>query len=1822
MKSSLKPIFLLICFLFISKSYSSTAYPGLVEFKQPDGEKLLVKIKGDEFQKWSETEDGYTLLYDQKGFLNYAVIDKDSSMIASGVRAKSKSDRNTENIKFLNEIKPGLFFGKKQKEEAVQRRLLSTKQRQPFKKSGSTVGIIGKKKFLVILVDFPDRKFIKSKDSFNKLMNENGYSNEGAFGSVRDFYLENSFGQLDLTSDIFGVYTAKNPLAYYGQNASGGQDIRPSELISEILAMSDTEIDFSKYDNDGDGTMDGLHVIYAGYGEESGGGSDCIWAHKFNVSSIRDGVNINSYSCSPELRMNTGDNITHIGVICHEIGHVLGCMDFYDTDYGLNGKYEGTGRWDLMAAGNWNNGGATPAHFNPYIKVVDFGWTKYTELSNAETIILSHIDKDGICRLQTGDEEEYFILEYRSQTGFDRFIPYHGLIIYRANIGRIYNTSGSNGINTSHPLGLYPVTSESIFELPNSTPSSYGDINSASCPFPGLGSKTEFTDWSLPSSKSFSGKLTGIPITYIEEDVATGFVKFDVAGGDGDLPRKFRVAEVDKYGVLLEWKKSAKQDVMLLYADNDKFGIPDNRVYYQNEQINGGGKVLYYGSDSVFRYSINEYKKCYFKLYAFDNNLNKWSKGIPLVYDKGKMVKLPYSEEFSGNDFYNDWKSDAATSFNWFQSESNIRFSFSDFEYLNSRIVSPVVDLTAYEHGVLTLVFKNTKDRFDNNNFLNIEYKVDGEQEWTSLVFVKEYSNDYITIKCILPGKIFCRIALNGIHDLGDSRGLIAGNEAAALFVDKLSVIGVNGNSFIALPAENIGNKSVMLTGLLVGNIGFDKYGFEWRTAGVGSWSRTELTNGARSIIINGLLPGQLYEFRSWSQWLVSDETLEFGTIFWSKGTGSFSDPFILSSIDDLIMLSDIVAGGNDCKNLHFKMVNDISFNNISFKPIGGFGTDMEFNGIFDGGGYKISDLSIGFDKSTINVGLFGILGKQAVVKNLVIYGLNLKGSEWGGIAGRNYGLISNCTIGNSTYENILNLNYIYTGGLVGVNNGCVLNCTNSSNIKTGSNLVFGGIVGLNNGYVVNCYNYGKLEKLVDGTNSLGGIVGKNDIQCKDGILQSGTISGCVNKGDLNIMYPGATIGGICAVNNSIISECVNERSISSVPFSVDIGGIAGMSSGVNSNAQIKQCYNHGNINRNFYSSSSYFRSNIGGLVGLLTSSVLEKSHFFGSIEDGFKNFGDVGTVFGKVSESFVRNVDNKVESIIFENKAVTLDYISSYSDEARLGGYLITDLDLNIHICGFEIREQNSDNVNFYAATLYEGIWQTEIKNLKPETKYEFRFVAANDDNKYLGEWKDFYTFFEQEGTSLNPFEIASSDDLNLLSALVRGGRNFSGRFFKQLEHIDLEGSPSNCWLPVGGSGRAGQMTNFKGIYDGNNKVIFNLWVDTENRYAGLFGVGNCTVKNLGIMGNCKVRSYLADDYYVGTSYNPSASGGIIGNIGSYQGNIENCFYIGDVEGPSQVGGIAGHFNGTNLKNCFARGSIIATGSKNVFAAGIAGGTAYAGFSNSYFVGSVSSTSKVGKISGITNESTSDSLYSNPVVNNCYYNNTSGGLKGFGQFMEKAEMKSVQFISDISSGLDASPWKSDSKKYPFNEGFPVLSSRQHTDVLTLSPSDINFNSAFLRARIVPGLDEISGKGFEWLTSSYEFVPRISMVYSEDFLLKLDNLLPKSSYNVRAYIVIDNDTIYGNWITFKTKNLSSLNNIKEMPDLFSVYYDASRRVLVLSCNKGSEITVSDIAGRCISRFNSNLNVEYFTVEVCENTVYVVSARNNDLKKHLKILTSK
>jgi M6 family metalloprotease-like protein len=491
-------------------------------YRQPDGTTLTIYLGGDERVRFARTTDDYTILPDEKGMYFYALADANGNLVRSNVKANEPDKRRLKERKFLKSIQKNLFFSPGQLE------ILKRERKVEGASIAATGGIFpptGNRKVLVILVGFQDVPFSLPQADFDGLMNTPGFN---GYGSFKEYHEDNSFNQLILTSTVVGPYTCANNMAYYGRNR-GGWDARPRNMVQEgVDAAEAAGLDFSQFDNDSNGYVDGIIVIHAGYDEAAGADPDSIWSHAWTLaqkSRTYDGVIIDDYCTTPELSGTSGTNISDIGVLVHEFGHNLGLPDTYDTDYEQGGGYAyGTAYFDVMADGCWNNGGFVPANHIAYAKTI-LGWQTATVLNGMTTSITlpNSNDNNVSYRINTTTSDEYFLLENRQLTGWDTYIEGHGMLIYHIDGPFIDADPYSINANPSHQ-GV------DIEEADNHE---YWGESAAGDPFPGTTNNTSFTDTTTPNSKAWNGADSGVPITNIAEN--GGVISFDVgSGGGGD----------------------------------------------------------------------------------------------------------------------------------------------------------------------------------------------------------------------------------------------------------------------------------------------------------------------------------------------------------------------------------------------------------------------------------------------------------------------------------------------------------------------------------------------------------------------------------------------------------------------------------------------------------------------------------------------------------------------------------------------------------------------------------------------------------------------------------------------------------------------------------------------------------------------------------------------------------------------------------------------------------------------------------------------------------------------------------------------------------------------------------------------------------------------------------------------------------------------------------------------------------------------------------------------------------------------------------------
>lgn len=533
------------------QAYAIKAYPHPIRVVQPDGSTLMVRLHGDEAAHYATTLDGFMLDKDSKGF--YCYVDYDFS---SGKKTLTAQRAHNANERMADEN--ALLGGLKNARTVWQDITLRQGRRvmQPYtpldkgtvcpktsaRLQGKSMADAMESQYLVILVNFTDSTFRFENADFKAWLNERGYAENGASGSVKDYYRDNSSGLFVPNFQVTGPYTLAHPTAYYAANDETGSDQNPRSMVKEacMLAKADNpDLDFAQFDNDGDGMMDNCYIIYAGYSEASTANGDDMWPHSWYMGEEQftiDGITINNYSCSAELVGQPGlpatPSMDGIGTFTHEFGHILGLKDMYDTDDYVGGYGIDPGAYSLYASGSYNNNSKTPAGLMAFERL-QMGWMKQGEeirpLKEAEDVTLPSLGSSNTARYidcQTGRTDgtgmEWFVLENRQQEGWDKYIPAHGMLIYHYDytderVEKYWSVNGPNN-NAAHRC-MYIMAADGTDDNFSRT----GDT------YPGSCANTSFTADSKPAAVNWAGEDVGVDITNITE--RDGDILFQVNGG-------------------------------------------------------------------------------------------------------------------------------------------------------------------------------------------------------------------------------------------------------------------------------------------------------------------------------------------------------------------------------------------------------------------------------------------------------------------------------------------------------------------------------------------------------------------------------------------------------------------------------------------------------------------------------------------------------------------------------------------------------------------------------------------------------------------------------------------------------------------------------------------------------------------------------------------------------------------------------------------------------------------------------------------------------------------------------------------------------------------------------------------------------------------------------------------------------------------------------------------------------------------------------------------------------------------------------------------
>lgn len=555
-------------FMLAASAFAVPAKRVKRQVQQPDGSVLTVMLRGDENFHYTSTEDGQPLVQRADGAYCYATLGSDGKLTASAQVAHDVESRGAAELSFLNyytaESQKVRSLGMERAKQRNARRMARLANRgvvdasgKPVRRvmagatGGEGIGVTGKRKGLVILVNFKDKK-MQSKHTqaeWNDYFNKVGYNKYGNNGSVHDYFYAQSYGKLDLEFDVIGPVTVSKNMASYGANDAQGNDIDPAGMIKEAceLAYAKEKMDMSQYDWDGDGAVDQVYVIYAGYGEAAGGEANTIWPHEWDIqgggySFVLGGQRIRTYACSSELNGGYGTDISGIGTACHEFSHCMGIPDFYDT---AGGGCFGMDAWDLMDYGSYGGDGYEPTGYNTYEKWVS-GWIEPTILT--EPCYIKNMkplsDAPEACVVfNEANKNEYYIFENRQLKGTDVALPNHGMLVIHVDYDqKVWFDNEVNNTSNHQRFTVVPADNKLTSETVS------GDT------YPGTTKSTELTDTSKPAATLFNAnsdgrKFLGKPVTEITEK--DGLISFTFMGGvnlDAPQPKVMNMTETSFTG--------------------------------------------------------------------------------------------------------------------------------------------------------------------------------------------------------------------------------------------------------------------------------------------------------------------------------------------------------------------------------------------------------------------------------------------------------------------------------------------------------------------------------------------------------------------------------------------------------------------------------------------------------------------------------------------------------------------------------------------------------------------------------------------------------------------------------------------------------------------------------------------------------------------------------------------------------------------------------------------------------------------------------------------------------------------------------------------------------------------------------------------------------------------------------------------------------------------------------------------------------------------------------------------------------------------------
>ena len=589
-------IIVLLLMLSISEALAVPAKEKPFTATQPDGSRITLVMHGDEFLSWMTDTQGNYIVRDSDGFYRRGAAPTQSEMTAArAIRRSVNAQRES--------IRPQSFTS-------------------------------GNPRFLVVLVEWQDLQFTVDNplNTFNNLLNQQGYNDGGATGSAKEYFTDNSLGLFTPIFNVVGPVTLEqNHTDFRTGDSSKHFNSAEYFFYNALEKVSETE-DLTLYDNDDDDRIDNVFFFFAGHNQAEGGGTDTIWPHQWSFvnhsGNKLDGLRLGFYACTSEYQNDTESNtLAGIGTFCHEFSHALGLPDVYDTDGTANGEALNPRMFDLMGSGNYNGNNMCPPYYS-FEERLRLGWVSSREIcSSSGAYNLESVDNNKALYIPTSQDGEYFILESRSGKKWDSTLPVCLTVMHLDDSPRSVHGKTAHeryedgdGLNcySDHPC-YYPIYSlegskfagdmcfpgnHNVTELLTADWNGYETFYLSNIAASGEGASFQLdfaTNYlygtvSLPNGKPVAGAVINVDFAPAQP----------VAGPRTIRPRNSRFQTVTndegEYMVALEGTSSG--DVLEVVASKDGY-IPD----FQSITVTSGRQELNLGMKLIIDYQEADLKK-------------------------------------------------------------------------------------------------------------------------------------------------------------------------------------------------------------------------------------------------------------------------------------------------------------------------------------------------------------------------------------------------------------------------------------------------------------------------------------------------------------------------------------------------------------------------------------------------------------------------------------------------------------------------------------------------------------------------------------------------------------------------------------------------------------------------------------------------------------------------------------------------------------------------------------------------------------------------------------------------------------------------------------------------------------------------------------------------------------------------------------------------------------------------------------------------------------------------------------------------------------